>query len=78
MVRAAVMETRILRQPLNDHGQHERQAIGGTRKGFFRKYLDARKGGDAAYFRLLVGQYEALRDRVEDDENDQEPALQGG
>jgi glycosyltransferase involved in cell wall biosynthesis len=64
VVAAALTEARIIAEPLNDYRQHAKQALGGARKGPWRRYVEARRAADETYYRAIAEMAESLRDRL--------------
>jgi glycosyltransferase involved in cell wall biosynthesis len=64
MVAASLTKTRIIAEPLNDYRQHPKQALGGAKKGFWRRYVEAKRAVDASYYIKAAEMAERLRDRL--------------
>lgn len=64
VVAAGLAEARIIPEPLNDYRQHPKQALGGARKGPWRRYVEARRAADETYYRTIAEMAESLRDRL--------------
>jgi hypothetical protein len=63
-VAAGLSEVRIVPDPLNDYRQHPRQALGGARKGVWRRYVEARRAVDERYHLTVAGMTQFLHDRL--------------
>lgn len=64
VVAAGLAEARIIPEPLNDYRQHPKQALGGARKGPWRRYVEARRAADETYYRTIADMAELLRARL--------------
>jgi glycosyltransferase involved in cell wall biosynthesis len=64
MVAASLSKTRIIAEPLNDYRQHPGQALGGARKGFWRRYVEAKRAVDESYYTRAAEMAQSLRDRL--------------
>lgn len=63
-VAASLSSTRIIPEPLNDYRQHPRQALGGAKKGPWRRYIEARRAVDERYYTKAAEMVDALRERL--------------
>ena len=61
---SAVAPTALVRYPLNLYRQHTTQRLGITKKSLFRRFLQAKRGVDAAHFHHQVNRYTQARDRL--------------
>jgi glycosyltransferase involved in cell wall biosynthesis len=61
---AALLQTKIIAEPLNDYRQHPRQALGGAKKGPWRRYIEARRAVDENYYLATAATAESLRERL--------------
>ncbi|HEX2973127.1 MAG TPA: glycosyltransferase family 2 protein [Tepidisphaeraceae bacterium] len=64
MAISAVAKSRIIPEPLNEYRQHQRQAIGGVKKGIWQRYIEAKHAVNADFFRARAAEYIELRDRL--------------
>ncbi|MDW8262939.1 MAG: glycosyltransferase family 2 protein [Phycisphaerales bacterium] len=61
---SALAETRIIEQTLNEYRQHPTQAIGGRRKGLWRRYVEARRAVDERYHLRVAEMADSLKRRL--------------
>lgn len=61
---AALAPVVAIPEALNDYRQHPKQAIGGRRKSYWQRYLEAKRAVDQRYYAVSAEMAESLRDRL--------------
>jgi glycosyltransferase involved in cell wall biosynthesis len=61
---AALAPVVAIPEALNNYRQHPKQAIGGAKKSYWRRYLEAKRAVDARYYATSAEMAESLRDRM--------------
>ncbi len=75
MLISAAAKSRIVREPMNDYRQHPSQAMGGQKKGLWRRYVEAKRAVAAAFFVARAEEHQAVRDRLVERGDAREPIL---